>query len=514
MAGVLLIGLSARLFGLGTQSVWFDEAASVGFAALPVPALLNATAADVNPPVYYLLLHAWLPLASDDAWLRLPSAVCSAAAIGMTVWLGKTMFNWWTGLFAGLLAGLSSFHVALGQEARAYGLLTLLGVTCVYVLWQARVYRTWKWWLAFVGLMALALYTHNYALLLEVGLAAWLGIAMLRDQRWDVSAMLACVATGVLYLPWVPAVLGQLGNVRADYWIEPPDAQTLWATYFAFIASTPPAHGWGMDPLSRSARWGILVVLGLSLVSAFAWVPATVLKRLRGARHVVARSRVSAAACRLRGWLWRPETQLMSGRARSATRLLALAAAGPTLLAVLVSVWLVPVFVVRYATFALPLFWLLVARGVGLLPVPLLRWLVGLVVLAAVGMNLPPLYTDPFYRRADLRTAALTVKSLAAADDVVVHTTPFTQYPFAYYDKNTLEDVVIASGDRTALQRTLQTHRAVWYVVSYSVQDPTAASISAQAVMDELRDWQIVQRYDFAGVQVYLVTRHPGENPA
>jgi hypothetical protein len=278
----------------------------------------------------------------------------------------------------------------------------------------------------------------------------------------------------VLYLPWVPVILRQTSEILADYWIERPDRQTLWNTYFAFIASTPPAHGWGMDPLSRGARWGIIVLLGFGLVSA--------IPRL-------------------------PRIGLITARTSSACRLLALVVAGPTLLAILVSAWLVPVFTVRYAAFVLPLFWLLVARGVMFLPMPLLRGLAGATVMAAVAMNLAPLYTDPFYGRADLRTAAFAVTAMASPGDLVVHSSPFTQYPFAYYDKDVVRDVVLDGGDGPGLERATDGSHPFWYVVSYGVQDPTAGSVAAQEAMCALRAWDVMQRYDFAGVLVYRVSR-------
>ena len=75
LVGITALALALRVLGISRQSVWFDEAFSVGIAALPLPALLDATAHDLNPPLYYLVLHAWLPLATNDAWLRLPG-VC------------------------------------------------------------------------------------------------------------------------------------------------------------------------------------------------------------------------------------------------------------------------------------------------------------------------------------------------------------------------------------------------------------------------------------------------------
>jgi hypothetical protein len=416
---VALLALALRLHGLGSQSIWFDEAVSVGFAARPLGDLIAAARLDVNPPLYYALLHFWLPLAADDAWLRLPSALCSAAAAGLSVWVGRVLGGaLWVGVLAGLLTALSSFHIALGQEARAYGLLSLLAVAAIGSVWVARERGTWRWWLATAASLTLALYSHNYALLLGLAIAIWLAIDMIRARALDRRAVLALALPSVLYLLWLPALLGQAVTVSADYWITPPDDQTLWATYFSFIAATPPAHGWGMDPLSRGARWGILGLLGLSLLA----------------------------------------------RPRRAELLLGLAVGTPTLLAVAISILLTPIYVVRYATFVLPLFWILVARGLRVVPSALLRLAGAVVLLAAVGFNLPPLYDDPFYRRPDLRAATRDVEARAAPDALVVFGTPFTQYPFAYYDGERLRTQVISPEDVAGLRATTAAERRVWYV--------------------------------------------------
>ena len=53
---ILLLGMAARLYGIQTQSLWFDEGWSA-YAAVQ-PSVIEAANADAtNPPIYYVLLN-------------------------------------------------------------------------------------------------------------------------------------------------------------------------------------------------------------------------------------------------------------------------------------------------------------------------------------------------------------------------------------------------------------------------------------------------------------------------
>ena len=67
---VTLVGGWLRFHGLGHESLWYDEAASLLQARLPVRTLLQAVAQDVHPPLYYLLLHGVLTAGDSEAVLR------------------------------------------------------------------------------------------------------------------------------------------------------------------------------------------------------------------------------------------------------------------------------------------------------------------------------------------------------------------------------------------------------------------------------------------------------------
>src|SRR4051794_16558986 len=47
------------------SALWLDEAQSVSFAKLPVTAIPAALRQDGAPPLYYIVLHAWMAVFGD-----------------------------------------------------------------------------------------------------------------------------------------------------------------------------------------------------------------------------------------------------------------------------------------------------------------------------------------------------------------------------------------------------------------------------------------------------------------
>ena len=59
---IIILAAAVRLWGLGEQSVWQDEAYSVVLAREDVGTIIRAQVEDSSPPLYYVLLHFWLRL--------------------------------------------------------------------------------------------------------------------------------------------------------------------------------------------------------------------------------------------------------------------------------------------------------------------------------------------------------------------------------------------------------------------------------------------------------------------
>src|SRR4029077_9892189 len=102
-----------RVWHLGVESVWQDEATSVEIARdPPADVVLDATA-DVDPPLYYLALHLWMRLTGDsERAVRGLSVLFSLLAVVALIAFAARWFDRPTALVAGLLAAISLQQIA------------------------------------------------------------------------------------------------------------------------------------------------------------------------------------------------------------------------------------------------------------------------------------------------------------------------------------------------------------------------------------------------------------------
>ncbi len=129
----VLAAAAARVPGIATRSLWGDEAYSLAFAgqdAGRIAAVAIFGAADVHPPLYYLLLKAWAALfGGSDAAARSLSLVLGCVAVAGIFLLGRQLLGRAGALAAGLMAALSPCFVQSGGEVRMY---SLLGAAAVF----------------------------------------------------------------------------------------------------------------------------------------------------------------------------------------------------------------------------------------------------------------------------------------------------------------------------------------------------------------------------------------------
>jgi 4-amino-4-deoxy-L-arabinose transferase-like glycosyltransferase len=218
MGGIVLLAFGLRLARLGFQPLWWDEGWSVYFAAADIPTLLERTAVDIHPPLYYLLLRAWSEVVG---WgvpsLRLLSVLIGTAAVPLLYLVGRRLLGRQAGLLAALLLAVSPLHVYYSQEVRMYGLVTLFGLAALLfaLAWQAEARaRRWAYLLGYVLAATAALHTQYYSAFLLLGLnlavlVGWLwpapGQAEGRPRRRPaIAAWLAAqLAVLLLTLPWL-----------------------------------------------------------------------------------------------------------------------------------------------------------------------------------------------------------------------------------------------------------------------------------------------------------------------
>ncbi|MDQ7029429.1 MAG: peptidoglycan DD-metalloendopeptidase family protein [Ardenticatenia bacterium] len=120
---------------LHVQSLWYDEGFSAWLASRPAAEIVARTAADIHPPLYYLLLHAWTALAgSSEFSLRFLSVMAGVPAVPLVWVLSRGLLGRQAGPVAALLAAIAPVWLWYAQEARMYTLVTTLGLTSTWAL--------------------------------------------------------------------------------------------------------------------------------------------------------------------------------------------------------------------------------------------------------------------------------------------------------------------------------------------------------------------------------------------
>lgn len=253
LAIALLAGVGLQISTLTKWSFWFDESYTSALVSFSPAEIIQLTAADVHPPLYYLLLDFWATLfGSSDLALRGFSLIAGVTGLILLFFLIKRMFNETAASLAVMFAAAAPYVVRYAQEARMYSFISalLVGATLVLVKiaqQHPRGRRRLLWWLAYAAIMAAALYTHYFSGLLLVahalyyfcystngGVGSWPQRAWHRIKTVDKFWVSANVAVVLFYIPWIPTLLKQFDAVNAGFWIPDVSSITFINTFSMF----------------------------------------------------------------------------------------------------------------------------------------------------------------------------------------------------------------------------------------------------------------------------------------
>lgn len=241
-------------------------------ASISVSEMLRITALDVHPPLYYLLLKAWLIIGKSEYILRFLSVLSGILSIPLAYVVGKVWRGQQVGLIAALLSTFAPSLVYYSQVARMFGLsatLVLLatygGLRLVHSL-QADSRPSNFAALIFILGGTASLYTFYYT---APAIAA-LVLYMLFVGYQRLKTMMTYSATlGLAYMPWViyafPALWERV--ISRTTARESVDLALLFKQgFYSLFLAYGPAESLALVIL-------FILLLGISAASVRSWFP-------------------------------------------------------------------------------------------------------------------------------------------------------------------------------------------------------------------------------------------------
>ena len=225
LIAILVLAAGLRLYKVDSQSLWNDEGTSIALAQRDIPTILRNASDDIHPPLYYLLLGAWVRLSGTSEFAaRSLSVVIGVLCVAGTFFLADQLVSSRCSLLSALFAAVSPFQVYYSQEARMYILgvlaaLALVGSTrALLTAWdrQPRLLSIRAGALVLAALFVL--YTHYYGATVLVAaniafLIWWVGLWRARGEVpwpafWWWALLMVVVLAG--FAPWLSAAWSAL----------------------------------------------------------------------------------------------------------------------------------------------------------------------------------------------------------------------------------------------------------------------------------------------------------------
>ena len=432
---IFAAGLALRIYNIGSESIWYDEAVSVAVANLGFVEHLRwiTEVDDNNPPLYYTILHLWVSIFGDsETSVRMPSAIFGSLSILVIYALGKLLFDKKTGLVAASILSVSIFNIMFSQEARAYSLMAFLALLSFYFLVWMTVSGKRAYAAAYVVSSVCLLYSHYYGIFVLLGQNIWFFTMLVFKRRAGALGLskwlFLQVAVALLFLPCSYLLFRNTAAIQKGFWISEPGFGDILG-YFRLYAGT------------YFLLWLSLFFILLSIAGH------RLAKRLKiPERFYGGDGYVTEAPGIPYGWR---------------IYLLLIWIVAVVFVPLVISHISSPILIYRYTIAAAPAFYILTARGITSLRVNVA---IVLVVALIAGLSFPGLkryYVET--EKYDWREAMKYIQEEAGSGDLVLTYPSFEVEPAAYYMKR--DDLGLEKFSQNFLSGDVQAND-IWLVVS------------------------------------------------
>lgn len=433
-------------FTIGTKSIWLDEGLTISMTRDWQTLWQILTHTQPWMWTYLILLHFWMKFGLSEGYLRALSALFSIGTIPIVYKLGRKLFNSTAACSAALLLCVNTFYVQYAQEIRAFSMLVFFTTLSSYLFILCIEKQTVARRIGYVIIASLALYTHQFALLM-IG-SQFASLFLLKKFKDAFIHLLPLgIGIGLLTLPLALLHIPQ----NATDWIHAPTAPQV------------------LDFIQTLAGGRLLVLLGCAITmiaGGYAYLTT------------------------------KPTTTKITSWYYLFTLVIFLV---PISAAIVISITIEPIFVPRYLLYCIVPFYLLIGHGLASLHkyirVPLTSILVlGSLTILLSWYGYPAFTSSPQYPldpKEDWRGVTNYVLTHASPSDTIFFYAYYIHAPFEYYTSQYLythptyrKPVIgelssapytigglLPDPNKQLIQSLAKTHTRIWLVLSHNRTD-------------------------------------------
>lgn len=267
---------------LGIASYELDEAVHLWFAQMPYETVVEKAADDPNPPVYNLLISAWIKqFGVEEVSSRMFSAIAGSLAAVVLFLLGLRNFGLFPGVLIALLFCLSPVQYRFTHMARPYALLMFaVALSYTFLLeWIRRPKKTKNAILYYIT-TALMIYVHPTSVFNIPAQGLILLIANRKSLKALTVSVLPLLLAVATYLVWFLVI--PYFERSHQMWFEPPGydeifyvLKVFYGNVYVLIAHLLLLVGlvlrWKQIQLSDTRFWVIAIWAIVPILSSIAF---------------------------------------------------------------------------------------------------------------------------------------------------------------------------------------------------------------------------------------------------
>lgn len=262
---LLLLFAIANLSIIGNSSASFDEGFSSYIATLSILEISHYTSLDVHPPLYYILLHFWQNIFSNNiSTIRSMSLVWSVISLVLAFLLVRKAFSRSSAWVSVFLLMISPLFMYYSHNTRMYTMSLAICLMATYILVLLHSTRRYGTrillWVVYAILLALGMWTSYFTILIWISHFIWViyenysNTKTFHIRKIIPKAMLLSIALSIiLYLPWIPFFISRYATVLNEgFWIGPVSIDTLISTLTTMTV---------LKPAYETSDWMALAVI-------------------------------------------------------------------------------------------------------------------------------------------------------------------------------------------------------------------------------------------------------------